>query len=68
MKRWNNKHGKNVENPKIDAFLKDIVGVYKKHGLAITHEDNYGAFGITKKTKDSVDAIMDAFDDTDIQR
>lgn len=29
-----------------DAFLADIVNVYKRHGLALGHEDGHGAFQV----------------------
>ena len=45
MKRWKKEHGY-VECPKADAFIADILEVYKKHGLAISHEDTQGCFEI----------------------
>ncbi len=29
---------------KKDDFIKDIIEVYKKHGLSISHEDSHGGF------------------------
>lgn len=29
---------------KVKAFIDDIVEVYKKHGLCISHEDHHGSF------------------------
>ena len=42
MKRWNNKKRDNVENIKIDIFLKEIVDVCKRHGFSISHQDTHG--------------------------
>ena len=42
MKRWNGK--KNVENPKVDAFLDEVKEVCKKHKMSLSHEDLHGAF------------------------
>lgn len=38
-----------------DAFLDDVIAVYKKHGLAIGHEDGHGAF------------IVETFDESNMQ-
>ena len=65
MKRWNSKRKQDVENAKIDAFLADILEVYKKHGLSIGHEDGHGAFLIQPLEKWNVDWLQAASDDTE---
>lgn len=44
--RWSSKNGfsEQLENAKIDAFLAEVIGVCKAHGLSISHEDSQGAF------------------------
>ena len=44
MFRWNRKEHKDVEVPRIDNFLEEILSVCKKHNLSISHEDWHGAF------------------------
>ena len=51
-------------NAKATAFLDEIIEVYEKHGLAISHEDEQGAF-IVKPLEDFfVQWILDAQDAT----
>jgi hypothetical protein len=38
--------GRQVENPRIDAFLAEIETVCERHGLSISHEDGHGAFEV----------------------
>jgi hypothetical protein len=49
-----------VENEKVDAFIRDIVEVCKKHGLAISHEDNQGSFEIIDFDESYINWLMDA--------
>jgi len=53
MKRWNEKQKATIETPAIDAFLKEIEAVCRKHGFAISHEDSHGAFVVVKHTEGS---------------
>lgn len=46
MKRWIRSKNELAESPKAGAFIKDIIEVYQKHGLAISHEDFQGSFEI----------------------
>jgi hypothetical protein len=36
MKRYNLSTYSYEENDKVDAFIKDIIKVYKKHGMVVT--------------------------------
>ena len=64
MKRWNNKKSDNVENIKIDVFLKEIVDVCKRYGFSISHEDAQGAFKIEMFGYYNIKWLMDAVDNT----
>jgi len=46
--RWNNKESKELDSPKVDAFLAEVHEVCKKHGFCIEHEDSQGGFIIEK--------------------
>ena len=44
---WYCKNSKQIEQPKeVADFLTEILGVCKKHGFSISHEDGHGAFEI----------------------
>ena len=53
--------GKLMDAKKCDAFIKDIIEVYRKHGLGISHEDSHGAFIIEELNQDLIDWIEWAF-------
>ena len=46
MKRWSGALKKDVENPKVDAFLADISEVYRKHGLGLYFDDYSGGLEV----------------------
>lgn len=39
---------KSEVSPKVDNFLKDIIKVYDKHGMSLSHEDGQGGFLVEK--------------------
>lgn len=65
MLRWSNAKSDNIENSKIDAFLKDIFEVYKKHGFAISHEDRHGGFLIKTINDQDINWLNNADDYTE---
>jgi hypothetical protein len=58
--RWNVFRGQPVKNPKIDAFLRDVIEVCRRHGLSISHED--GAFMVESFSEDNAKWLMGAHD------
>ena len=44
--RWIDEIGGRGEAPDVDAFIRDVVDVCKRHGMSIGHEDGHGAFKI----------------------
>lgn len=62
MKRWSNKG--EIENPKIDLFLKEILEVCDRHCLGISHEDSHGSFEIVSMSDTERQWIMNATDRT----
>ncbi len=59
-KRWSTKASKEVESPEVEAFLKDIDEVSKKHGLSISHEDGHGAFIVERRDEFHIRWLNDA--------
>lgn len=54
-----NKHTREFEtNQRVDAFLEDLMRLYDKHKLVISHEDGHGAFIITNRHKRHAVAAM----------
>ena len=45
----------NLPNEKVSKFLKEIVAVYKKYNLSLSHEDTQGSF------------IVNEYDEWDIE-
>ena len=43
-KYWDIKKKENVLDRKTDLFISDIIEVYRKHNLSISHEDSHGCF------------------------
>lgn len=62
--RWNSKVGDNIETPKIDAFLAEIVAICKKHGFSIGHEDRHGAFEVSRLNDNDLEWLVAAKDCT----
>ena len=60
MKRWHTKLRVDIEDPKIEAFLEEMAEVCKKHGMALGHEDNHGAFIVVPYDKLNVQWMLDA--------
>jgi hypothetical protein len=64
VKRWDVVKNENVENPKIDAFLDEVIAVCRKHGLSITHEDGHGSFEVSPFKEDYAEWLLCANDST----
>jgi hypothetical protein len=62
MKRWSRKLKKYIENPKVDAFLGEILEVCKKHDLAIVY--NHDNLLVTDFTEHDAQFLDTALDDT----
>lgn len=60
-KVWDILETKFIDMPsEMESFLNDIVGVYKKHGLSLGHEDSHGAFRVENFCQDNVDWLFGA--------
>lgn len=44
----------------IRSFYKELIALYKKYDLSISHEDSHGSFIIENYNEHNVDWIMDA--------
>lgn len=60
MKRWNWTVNKEVEIPYVDDFIEEIIKVYNKHGLSISHEDGHGAFVVEPCSERNINWLRDA--------
>jgi hypothetical protein len=61
-KIWDDSIGEHIEMPKsMKDFLEDIVAVYKKHGLSISHEDSGGAFIVEEYKEYNIEWLYEAF-------
>jgi len=65
MKRWNSKKGDTIENAKIDNFLKEIISLYEKYQLGLSHEDSYGAFLVVNLDQADPEWLLNANDNTE---
>ncbi len=62
MKRWNNAARDHIQSKSADDFLEEVIGVCRKHGISIGHEDNQGAFEIRTFSEDDAEWLMGAAD------
>lgn len=61
MEIWDYKKHKTITTPpKMESFLKDIVAVYKKYGLSLSHEDCHGAFIVEEFDEHNVKWLYEA--------
>lgn len=44
----------------VKRFYKELIALYKKYDLSISHEDSHGSFIIENYNGNNVDWIMDA--------
>lgn len=58
--RWHNRSGTAVHSAKAEAFINDLVEVFKKHNLALAHEDRHGSFLIDDLHDGNVEWLRDA--------
>jgi len=65
MQRWINRSSTLGENPKVDAFLAELVAVCRKHNLSVSHEDYQGGFEVAAFSEKNVAWLLDAADATD---
>lgn len=62
MKRWRDTG--EIENDKIDSFLKELWEVCERHRMALSHEDGHGAFEVVSIEDADRDWLMNANDRT----
>lgn len=48
------------EAPKVEAFLKELEEVCKKHGYSLSHEDTQGGFIVEKYHRDFSEWLQQA--------
>lgn len=54
----------------VDAFLEEIISIYKKHGFSLGHEDSHGAFIVEEYSKENIQWLLNAmyFGEIDAKR
>jgi hypothetical protein len=57
--------GESRFTPEIDAFLKEVVELSKKHGLSLSHEDTEHAFVVVRYSEANSRWLLDASDGMD---
>jgi hypothetical protein len=60
---WDRAIGKHRKIPEVDAFIRDIIIVCKKHGMSLAHEDSQGAFIVEDYKADNVEWLEAAIAD-----
>lgn len=60
MKRYDQVLEKQVRDEAADAFIADLIKVYKKHGMSLGHEDEHGAFLIEDYEEHNVQWLKEA--------
>lgn len=58
--RWCERIESRVYSRTAEIFLDDLVGVFRKWGLCLSHEDGHGAFIIEPFNEYNVDWLRDA--------
>lgn len=53
-KRWHIQIKKEVEDARVDAFLKEVIDISRKYSLSISHEDSQGAFIVEELSNDNL--------------
>lgn len=48
------------QNPK--QFIEDLLKVYKKHGLSLSHEDTHGSFIVEQLNDTNIQWLKEAYD------
>lgn len=61
--RWIHVDKEFAVSEKVDAFIADIIEVYKKHNMSISHQDGHGAFIVERGYKFNAEWLKDAIDD-----
>jgi 2-phospho-L-lactate guanylyltransferase (CobY/MobA/RfbA family) len=51
-KRYSSTLSGNTRDERVDAFIKEILEVCKRHSLSISHEDCHGAFIVEDYSED----------------
>lgn len=66
MERWNKKQMRWTDNPAIEAFIQDVLELYKKHNLCLSvgGEEEDFHFKVTNRNFFDIGKLVSAGDDT----
>ena len=54
-----------IADPKVKLFIEEIIEVYEKHQMSLSHEDGHGAFIIYTYKHSHTEWLRSAFDERD---
>jgi len=54
---------KEILEEKKESFIKDLIKIYRNHGLSLAHEDHQGAFIVRNLEDDDIEWLKDAFNE-----
>ena len=58
---WNAKTGESVKIPNnVIDFYNDLIAVFKKHNLSISHEDYHGSFLVENYNEQNIEWLKNA--------
>jgi sugar phosphate isomerase/epimerase len=60
--RFRKDDGTEERSERVVGFLRELVALEARYGLALEHEDSHGAFIVRPLTDEAVAWLMDAFD------
>lgn len=49
-----------ISREKVEAFIDDLIEVYKKHGLSLSHQDTEGAFIVEPISQNNITWLQQA--------
>ena len=58
---WDCNASQFIASSKVDEFLKELVELYKKHNLSISHEDSHGNFIIESYDQENIKWLNDCY-------
>ena len=68
MMRWLIREGREIQCPKADEFIRDLLAVSERHRLSLSHEDTQGAFIVSDYDADKIEWLRGAMVESDMSK